>query len=468
MRSRVAAACAGVLLVAGCQDQTPPTPPPTPPPTSASVSVTPTGAPTPTVVTRSWRLPLAPLTQPVYVHGVAVVLATINDALAVVAVDPHTGDRLWSRPATTSAVSIEEPLVVAVVGDDVAYYRPASSGGSSARLVIADVHTGQDLVTSPVEVFSTPIEPCDDPVTRLCGTARPYLDTAATRYSFVISTGRFGPAPGDQPPVESRPVGPGGLIDLGNRAPERVGVFKGDRLLWSMPVVAYFPEGTTSDAGWTFTMSGERYIGTLEQPFPSDGEVDMANIATASFEAATGKIAWSVRGTSLDCLGTVVVPSDVSTRCRYSGDAVFTAGEPDFSDVNVTVEGFDPDNGKRTWEFELGKGVGLLRGVRVPALIGESSLLLGRGADQRVVDLRTGDQSLPTEGSTYLCPTLTTFQADRGELTGDPLFSPCTALRSRTTGEPSVATLSALHQTIGALVVVAGPEGLTGYRLTAP
>jgi len=465
VRSRVAAACAGVLLLAACDGGTPASPGPSS--TSSEATTATTTTPTPTVAKRVWHLPLAPLTQPVYIDGVAVVLATTNDELTLVAVDPATGDLLWSRPATTSAVSAEEPLKVTAVGDDVAYFRPTSSGGASARLVVADVHTGKDKASSPIEVFSTPIEPCDTPVARLCGTARPYLDTAATHYSFVVSTGRFGPASGEQPPISSRPVGPDGLIDLGDRAPERVGVFKDNELLWSMPVVAYFPEGSTTDAGWTFRMVGERYLGSLDQTFPFDGDVDMGDVATASFEAATGKIDWSAHGSSLDCRGTVVLPPDVPVRCRYRGHATFTDGVPSFADVEVSLEGFDPDNGRRTWEFELGKGVGFLRGVRVPALFGEASLLLGRGAGQRVVDLRTGEQVPPPSGAVYLCPTLTQFDSDRGTVTGNPMLAPCTPLRTRSARTPGPTTLLGLHQGVdGHLVVVAGPDGLTGYRLS--
>jgi len=469
---RVTAAAAGVcaaLALSACQGEDPG---PAGPTTSQSTTTSATPAPTPipTTLTRAWQLPLTPLTQPVYVDGVALVLAADGPELTLVAVDPADGTKLWSRPTTTSAVSAEEPLAVTPVGDDVAYYRPTAEGGASARLVIADVHTGEDLASSPVQFFSTPIEPCDAPATRLCGTSRPGLDAAAERFSFVISTGRFGPAPEGQPLVGSRPVGPAGLIDLGTRTPERVGVFRDDTLLWSMPVVAYFPEGTTTDAGWTFRLEDDHYLGSLRRTYPLDGVVEMGEVATASFEADTGKIAWSVRGTSLDCAGNVVLPEAVPVRCHYSGDAVFTDGVPDFSDVEVRLEGYVPSSGKRTWEFELGKGVAFLRGVRVPPLVGQASLLLGRGADQRVVDLTDGEEALPVLGATYLCPALTRFDTGRGIVAGDPTLQACTAYRSRTTGEPSVATLLSLDQAVdtpdGSMVVVAGPDGLTGYVLS--
>jgi hypothetical protein len=475
VRSLVAAGCASLLLLAGCQEQSPPNPPPS----SSSVTTSPTPTetatetPTPTFVREAWQLPVKPLTQPVYVDGVAVLLASVEAGLTIVAIDPATGKKLWSRPATTSAVSAQEPLSVAVVGDDIAYFRPTAGGLTSARLVVADVHTGKDLATSPVEVFSTPIQACDQPPTRLCGTARPYLDTAAARYSFIVSTGRYSLGALDQAPVESRPVGPGGLIDLGERSPERVGVFRDGTLLWSMPVVAYFPEGSTTDAGWHFMAYGDRYIGTLEQTFPANGEIDMADIATASFEQATGKIAWSVRGTSLDCHGTLVLPGDVPVRCHYSGHAVFTDGVSRYTDVGVKLEGFVLGTGKRTWEFDLGLAEPFLRGVRVPPLLGEASLLLGHSpVGQRIVDLRTGTESLPAPGTVFLCPHLTSYSSARGEVSGDPLFTPCNSRLALARGTPSVATLASLHQSLplaqGAMVLVAGPAGVTGYRLTGP
>jgi hypothetical protein len=292
------------------------------------------------------------------------------------------------------------------------------------------------------------------------------------RYSFIISTGRYAVATGDQPPVESRPVGPGGLIDLGERSPERVGVFRDGELLWSMPVIAYFPEGSTTDAGWHFTTYGDHYIGTLEQSFPVNGEVDMADVATASFEQATGKIAWSARGTSLDCHGMVVLPREVPVRCHYSGHAVFTDGVARYTEVGVRLEGFVLGTGKRTWEFELGLAPPFLRGVRLPPLFDQSSMLLGRGpAGQRVVDLRTGAESLPAPGTVFLCPHLSAYSSVRGEVAGDPLFTPCNSRLAQAGGTPSVATLESLHQTLpvsgGSMVLVAGPSGVTGYRLTS-
>jgi hypothetical protein len=467
VRVRVAAACVGVLLLAACQG-TEPNPPASTAPTSPTPTVTstePTGTPTPAVATQAWRLDLAPLTQPVFVDGVAVVLARGGQgSLALVGVDPQRGRRLWTRPATTSGVSAEEPLAVSVVGGDVAYFRPAGTGGA-ARLVVADPHTGNDKVTSPVEVFSTPIQPCDTPVTRLCGTARSPQDITPARYSFLVSSGRFGPAPGDATPPGSRPVGPGGLVDLGDRAPERVGVFQNGQLLWSMPVVAYFPEGTTTDAGWKFMLQGDHYIGSLDQPYPADGELDMADIATASFEAATGRIAWSVRGTSLNCRGLAWLAPDVPVRCHYSGKAIFTKGVADFSDVEVRLEGFDPGNGKRTWVFELGPNPPILHGARVPALIGAESLLLGKPGNQTVLDLGTGETSQPERLAIYLCPSLTTFASPRGPVSGDMLLEPCLAPRDHTVAVPSAATLLSLHQQVGDTVVIATPQGLTGYRI---
>lgn len=473
MRVRAAATCAALLLLAACNGEASAPPATGTPTTPASSSPTPTlpASPTtstttePTSATRAWHLGLAPLTQPVAVDGVAVVLARGRQGgLRVVAVDPDTGHLLWTRPASTSAVSVEEPLAVEAVGTEVAYFRPAGPRGA-ARLVLADAHTGHDLVSSPVEVFTTPIAPCDSPVTRLCGTARPYSDVALMRYSLVVATGRFGPAPGPQPPLGSRPVGPGGLIDLGDRAPERVGVFVNGQLLWSMPVVAYFPDGTTTDAGWKFTLVDDRYVGTLDQPFPVNGELDMAGVATASFEAATGRIDWSVPGTSLDCRGMAEFVPGVHARCHYSGDALFTHGRPRFTDVQVSLEGFEAGSGKRTWQYDLGANAPLLRGQRIPALIGSAGLLVGRPGNQVVLDLDTGEQTVPSPGAVYLCPSTTRVATERGDLQGDMLLTPCTATRAPTTGIPPVATLESLHQTFGDVVVVSTGTGLTGYRL---
>ena len=485
---KVAAVAAGVwlaLALAGCESGT--TVPPEPTTSTSvtpteSVTPTPTATPTPTRANRAWQLPLGtPLTQPVFVDGVALVFTAVDTPcpqcsgvgsfpqLTLVAIAPATGNELWRRAATTSGVSAEEPLAVTPVGTRVAYFRPAGQTLGSARLVVADVHTGKDVATSPAQIFSTPIEACDALATRLCGTARSSVTVAAERYSFVVSTGRFGPAPDGQPPVGSRPVGPGGLIDLGERTPERVGVFLGDKLLWSMPVVAYFPEGTTTDAGWSFMLQDDHYIGTLHQTYPVDGEVDMGNVGTASFEAESGKIAWSAGGTSLNCLGQVVLPQGVPVRCHYKGDAVFTDGVGDFSQVVVTLEGFVPSSGKRTWEFELAPGAAFLRGIRIPAISGAASLLLRKGSEQLVLDLSTGEVSVPVDPAVYLCPSLTRFVTGRGTVAGDPTLQPCTSFRSRTLGVPEVATLTALDQAVetarGTIVVLSGPDGLTGYRL---
>jgi len=414
------------------------------------------GEPEFTAVEEAWRLPLRPLTQPVIADGTALLLAVDKGELYAVGVDPSTGHERWRDRATTSGVSPLEPLgVLPVSGDDrtmVAFFRPTPHAGLSARLVFVDPRTGEDLRSSPIQDFETSPTLCDDG-TALCGNARPRLDSAAHGYRFDLATGVFTLPESSLPPAASRPVGPDGLIDLGARDPERVGVFDDGELLWSMPIVAYFPEPDTTDAGWTFDEYDDLYVGSLGQHVAAADPTDLGAVATTGFAADTGLIKWSVGGTTYACDGQVLVPAGVPFRCRWEGHLLPAAGKakPRYDDLKVTVEGFDPDDGKTTWQVPLGASVAFARGWQIPELVDGTTVRFP--VSKGVVDLETGERR--TAAPAGFCPQLGRYAA----FTGSALLGRCRGAM------PSVAAVLGLGVPAGDVRLVAAPDGLVAYRL---
>jgi len=427
-------------------------------PAAEPASSTPTASTSPEVrtVEQAWRLPLRPLTQPVMADGTAVLLAADHGDLYAVGVDPRTGHGRWRDRATTSGVSRLQPLgVLPVIGDDrtmVAFFRPTPHGGPSARLVLVDAGTGKDLRSTPIQDFESAPTLCDHD-SAVCGNARPRLDSVAHAYRFDLATGAFTMPESSLPPVASRPVGPDGLIDLGARDPERVGVFRDGKLLWSMPIVAYFPETDTTDAGWRFDEYDGLYVGSLGQHVAAGDPTDLGAVATTGFAAETGLIKWSVGGTTYACDGQMLVPVGVPFRCRWEGHLLPATAKlkARYDDLRVTVEGFDPDNGKTTWQLPLGANPAFARGWRIPELVDATRVRfpIAKG----VVDLTTGERR--TSAPAGFCPELARY----ADFAGDGLLGRCRGAM------PSVSAVTGLGVPAGDLRLVAAPDGLIAYRL---
>ena len=409
-----------------------------------------------TAVEEAWRLPLRPLTQPVIAEGTAVLLAADRGDLYVVGVDPRTGHERWRDRATTSGVSPLEPLgVLPVSGEDrtmLAFFRPTPRGGPSARLVLVDPRTGRELRSSPIADFETSPTLCDDEAA-LCGNARPRLDSASRGYRLDLATGRFTTPGAGLPPTASRPVGPHGLIDLGARDPERVGVFDDGELLWSMPIVAYFPEPDTTDAGWIFDEYDDLYVGSLGQHVAAGDPIDLGAVATTGFAADTGLIEWSVGGTTYACHGQLLVPAGVPFRCRWEGHLLPAGGKakPRYDDLKVTVEGFDPHDGKTTWQVSLGADAAFTRGWRIPELVDATTVRFP--VSKGVVDLESGERRAAAPAG--FCPQPGRYAA----FTGSALLGRCRGAM------PSAAAVLGLGVPVGDVRLVAAPDGLVAYRL---
>jgi outer membrane protein assembly factor BamB len=441
-------------------------------PAAEPASGTPTSTGTPQVhtVEEAWRLPLRPLTQPVIADGTAVLLAADHGELYAVGVDPRTGHERWRDRATTSGVSRLQPLgVLAVSGDDrtmVAFFRPTPHGGKSARLVLVDPQTGKDLRSTPIQDFESAPTLCagsdgassdGDHDSALCGNSRPRLDSVAHGYRFDLATGAFTMPESSLPPVASRPVGPHGLIDLGARDPERVGVFRDGKLLFSMPIVAYFPETDTTDAGWRFDEYDDLYVGSLGQRVAAGDSTDLGAVATTGFASETGLIKWSVGGTTYACDGQMLVPAGVPFRCRWEGHLLPATAKfkARYDDLRVTVEGFDPDDGKTTWQVPLGADGPFARGWRIPELVDATTVRFD--VAKGVVDLTTGERR--TSAPAGFCPQPARYADSTGTFTGDALLGRCRGAM------PSVAAVSGLGVASGDVRLVAAPDGLVAYRL---
>lgn len=412
---------------------------------------------------------MKPVTQPVDVGGTAVVMATRNKHLYVVGIDPARGKLLWSREAAPDAdppgiaVSIEK---VSYHGRPaVAYFAPGDSDSFTAQIVVADPKTGSPLEQSPVAWMYSFDQCTDGP--GLCGMAVIGYGTYAP-YRFDPNTGTLAQDKTALAP-NSRAIGDHGLIDLGDRHPEKIGVARRGKIRWSAPLSRYFGDGYSTDNGWTFDKIGPLFVGTVGNASTS---ASLAGDATAAFNAATGRPRWRVAHTAWTCWDELHGSSSdqpVPVRCRYSHPLKNGS-------VSVTAEGFNPTTGATTWRFPLGRDMKFVTGEQQPAVAGRNTVMMQQHGKPIVLDLTSGATRAPQAGEVFLCSSHASFTYHQKwtyhgtgtrERQGDNWFRACSAHGARPSGRrlPSAAALTSLDQTYGPVVVISQRRAVVGYRV---
>src|SRR3954471_3129201 len=74
------------------------------------------------------RADLRPVTQPALLGGAIVLYTSQKGGLRVLALDPHDGRTLWSRPATASSVAPGEAPQILFLGGHVVFFAPLAGG----------------------------------------------------------------------------------------------------------------------------------------------------------------------------------------------------------------------------------------------------------------------------------------------------------------------------------------------------
>ena len=436
-----------------------------------------------------WRnRELRPVGQPIAIGTVAVGIVTKDRKAFVVAIDAATGRTLWQQPLTPSRITPGEQISVTKLGNDkVAYLRPVVADTEDAKLVVADVQSGRDLAVSPDVLFTSPPIVCANGKD-VCAIIResPFRHAQRSQFRLDVITG--------ESLVENTRILPGtrlindtGLIDLGDRPGNTLGLLRNGTVQWLTPSSAAFPSGFSSDFGWSWHQYTEQHVivGSLYgEPTTSDGE-SVRNLASGSAMAGlserTGKVLWRDSGSNFHChLDT----DDHPVRCRERGMVLFQDSGDSTRDFDVTVEGFDPATGKTTWSVPLGAAKALSYSSR-PAIAGVAQVILDGPTGPVMLDYATGHVEPPEPGATFWCMAPMRYElsppyyASRDgwlgtrhgweyERPGGDHASICDDRGRPATELPSIAATMAAGARIGNYAVIATSDGYLGFQAPPP
>ena len=337
-----------------------------------------TSTPTPgegDTATRIWRADVDALGQPRISGSTAVVLVRApHSQIEIVGIDVRDGSELWSHrysPGHAPPGYAMDPFIA--VADDgtesVVFQRPEGEVTSKSSwfipLVAVDPATGATLVeTFPIATYE-PVGDCTDD-TDACVLASDE-ETRRTARLDLDSLELFEDDSGI--PADARSLGDGGLYSTADRPDERIGRVLDGRKLWEVPARELFGDGYGSDSGWSFEYDAEneRYIGNIGKLLPEGRREaylrggtlrhDLAEDQLVAIDAVKGERLWTKRGVVNSCQPKSPDEQDVSPAvwCRQSGIGSFRRGDdlPTYQNLRVTLEGYDPATGKRTWSAPL-------------------------------------------------------------------------------------------------------------------
>jgi PQQ-like domain len=434
------------------------------------------------------RTDLRPVTQPVAAGGLLVMYASQGGGLRVVAVDPGTGRTVWAQLASPSDITPGETPSLLVRGDTVVYL--ARNLEDSAALTAADAHTGVTRWESLPALFSTWPGACPNAPSAICISGSDLLSLRGGELRFDAATGR--PLPFARLGEDgAREIGLG-LVDPGDRNPERLVSVRGARIAWSRPLGRIFP-GASTDFGWIidrFNALG-LFVGSIGPGIVRRGSRDVLDLSrerTAGFRIADGHVAWRTRGfyscrTILPCPGQsqsgatpgASVPTvglrTVSTG-TFSGPAGSNADLVPSRDATARVEGFSPATGRTRWRFDAGHSLALLNAAApLPQIALNTVVLRDARRRLRALDLATGARRAIPATTAAWCRSPITYRQTVGfdtadgtihDYSGQSALFACTGAIQRRLATPAAvpAFVSAIGERAAGLTAWADRGGL--------
>lgn len=411
--------------------------------------------------------------------GSTVVGLVVDDGrLLAIGIDPATGRELWHQPATPGTVTIGVSVQLAKIGEDkVAYLRPLRKGAPLTQLVVADARSGRDLAVSPPEWFTTHPFACKNDQDA-CTLA--YEDSGGRVHEFRLeaTSGKY-LAESQGLPSGTRRLEASGLVDLGDRPGNTLGLLRDGKLQWNIPASSAFPPGFSSDNGWAWHRFADQHIvaGSLNgaplATIPSYVQDLEQGSAMAGIAEETGEVRWRDPGSSFLCN---IGNADYPVRCRRRGRAMREPGHPgSFDGLDVTVEGFDPATGATTWSVPVGPAANLVDSVRSVPIAGPTQAVVNPPTGPIVLDYTTGNVTPARAGATFWCMTGVWYELADGytlpdgkrhfDRPGGALGAICDALGNRSDALPSLEATLAVGAHVGSHIVVATPSGYIGFQV---
>ncbi|KJE22585.1 hypothetical protein FF36_03115 [Frankia torreyi] len=283
--------------------------------------------------------------------------------VSVVAAEARSGRRLWSY----GDGRLELPSAPEICGEgDVCV--PAGNGSGP---IILDGRTGapRNSTAEPANLagpgqIQRPLHH-PDPATP----TRPTIMTASivTASTVTASTVEVETAPN---PRYFRSIG-AGLYDNGR---DLIAYTEAGAERWRRPYATLFRGLNVSPGyGWKVGLSNDLYVVSLGYvPSPEQLAADRSGApltrdaarlwATAAFDAQTGETLWVAPTATTYCGG---LDTDIRNpiRCTYAGTVRYGAQDSSVEGVQVTVEGFGVESGRTTWRWVAGAVPGLVFGT---------------------------------------------------------------------------------------------------------
>ncbi|MGI8529448.1 MAG: PQQ-binding-like beta-propeller repeat protein [Geodermatophilaceae bacterium] len=482
-----------VALLTGCTNASTPDDRPDP---SSSVPTDGSDQPaTTSPAEQVWTLDLRVIGAPRAAGDAAVVYAVEGDTLSLVGVDAATGEQLWSQPASPGEVVpgiAIVPTVVMTAAEEplAAYFRPDPAGNLFARLVLADPRTGEDVFATEPLLFRSPPEQCPDD-RDVCFRARAVYGEAGTSQRLRLTDGTVVQEP-PGPEGFVRGIGPKGLSDVRIGDLEYLARIEDGAALWQVPISDLFGPTFSTDGGWGWDYFaeenllvghvGQRRVGAAGSP----QEQNLAAVVSVALDAATGELVWRDEGSLPNCTTALPLPRALDdedsgvgpgpVRCRYAGGVVLQLEQdPVFSELDVTVEGYDVRTGDTTWTLPLGAVEGLVFDGGVGAVAGPQEILLPAPDGPLLVNLTTGQTEEPAEDQVLFCASERVrfdypepFYVDElalRERSGGTLTIPCHPDGAATSDPIPSPPVEAVAVEIADRYILATESGLVGYRL---
>jgi outer membrane protein assembly factor BamB len=425
-----------------------------------------------------WRnTDLRPVGQPIAIGDVVVGIVAEDHKAFVVGIDPASGRMLWHDAITHSTIARGEPISVLKVGDNkIAYLRMTHEDSRLGNLVVADVRTGKELASAPVARFPSAPIVCANGKDVCAISTQDYVPKR--QYRLDLSSGQY--------IAENTLLLPGtrfidttGLLDLGDRPGNTLGLLRNGAVRWLTKISAAFPSESSTDDGWDWTLYPDLqvFVGTVGNNSHSvNGKYsvfDYTTVAMAGLSERTGEVLWRNTGSHLGCNLRI---HNYPIRCRTRGKAWFHTDRLTFhlADLDVTVEGFDPATGKTTWSLQMGAAEQLEDLVRYPAIAGPGQVLVNGRNGPVVLDYAEGTLQAPEEGARFWCMERATYEMappyQRAtanwsyERRGGTLASICDAAGRLSTQLPSIAATMAAGARVGNLAVIATHDGYLGFK----
>jgi len=255
-----------------------------------------------------------------------------------VVLDLATGNELWDRPASTSAIfSGYGPLPPVVIGDAFINLEPIPDS-DYITMVAVHVRTGNTLwrLDDSAYLTSQP-EECDNG--NVCGSA--FWDDVGGRQNYEIDI-----VTGDLISSVAGGEGLDGSVEMErDDVAERFVRYDADGSeIWSVDLDTAFGRDVEPSLGWSTDWVEDDDVFIAYVPSATS---DFADNAVIGLEYSTGDVRWVRDGRSSQCWDSIDIEDD-NVWCAHTGRIDFDASRTivGYSEVTTEVEVFDPATGE--------------------------------------------------------------------------------------------------------------------------